>query len=778
MLYCILCEIDLRVLEKRSVHEVLLHANVLCCTLTSTFSTHILQHAPFDVVVIDEAAQAMECACLLPILLSKSKLILAGDQFQLGPVLQSKEAEKQGLGRTLFERLYAVYGENITTMLIEQYRMHETIMNFSSHEFYQSKLIAPPHIRQHLLYQLPNVNKTENTMYPFIFIDTSGCDMEEDEGSGGNTNNAQDILLQDSKSNMHEVQLVKIHVDSLVSAGVDMKYIGVITPYNAQCALLKEALIDTYPHIEIGSVDAFQGREKEVIIISTVRSNANHDIGFLSEIRRMNVAITRARRQVTMIGDSATLSTHPFLARLIEYAAQYGEYRSADNTHTIVMDYSEMKQTIMTNQQANHVTTLANTILQQTSSSSSSSSTTSSTATSSSSNLSSSSTTSSTTSSSTITSTSTNSSSAPKQTNVTKQQTPTSTTSSLPSSISNSTPLSSTSYEHNDHDEWDESRILSIIQTIVSNASKSNIDDTQLQYQFPSTLNSFQRKLVHEICEQQADPALHHVSQGENQHRFIHVQYIRKQHTNHQNNVSTTTAASNNNNNNKPHQQTSTKQQQQKQQNVNPSHSTTRDHHSARQHALDAMELKAKGKISTPNTTSSNNTQQQQQQPPPPPSQIAITIPDTDDNISTHADPPSTSSTTPVSTMITSDTEILNKMRALNVQDNVDMETKEDEKYMTSPTTLPTLNDKKKMKRDAAPKEQAKLNSHVENNNDNEDIDSFLDELIHNNQSNQCHSNGCTVSVKVMGFTCEYCRGESSETMEQNNHILCSCSVS
>ncbi|CAF3109971.1 unnamed protein product [Rotaria sp. Silwood2] len=213
-------------------------------------------------------------------------------------------------------------------MLTIQYRMNEAIMNWSSNEFYQGKLIADESVKSHLLKDLSNISKRDNiyelddenlSQCPLFLIDTTGYDMPEiccdDENSRGNEG---------------EVALVSIHVQELIeNYGVSIDQIGVITPYNMQVQLLRQKLLNKYPTLEIKSVDGFQGREKEAIIISMVRSNLHGEVGFLSDSRRINVAITRARRHLCIICNVQTVSHDPFIKRLIDYMLENAHVCSA-----------------------------------------------------------------------------------------------------------------------------------------------------------------------------------------------------------------------------------------------------------------------------------------------------------------------------------------------------------------------------------------------------------------------------------------------------------------
>ncbi|KAK1575619.1 hypothetical protein Q3G72_006985 [Acer saccharum] len=302
--------------QQLAVMDVIKNADVVLTTLTGA-SSHKLDTTSFDLVIIDEAAQALEIACWIA-LLKGSRCILAGDHLQLPPTIQSEEAEKKGLGRTLFERLADLYGDEVTSMLTVQYRMHELIMNWSSKELYNSKVKAHPSVAAHMLFDLEDVKRSSSTEPTLLLIDIAGCDMEEKKDE------------EDSTLNEGEVEVAMAHAKRLIQSGVQASDIGIITPYAAQVVLLRmlKSKDDKLKNIEISTVDGFQGREKEAIIISMVRSNSKKEVGFLSDHRRMNVAVTRARRQCCVVCDTETVSSDGFLKRLVEYFEEHGEYLS------------------------------------------------------------------------------------------------------------------------------------------------------------------------------------------------------------------------------------------------------------------------------------------------------------------------------------------------------------------------------------------------------------------------------------------------------------------
>ncbi|KAF4403481.1 hypothetical protein G4B88_008127 [Cannabis sativa] len=303
--------------QQLAVTDVIKNADVVLTTLTGA-SSRKLDRTSFDLVIIDEAAQALEIQCWIA-LLKGSRCILAGDHLQLPPTIQSAEAEKKGLGRTLFERLADMYGNDVMSMLTVQYRMHELIMDWSSKELYNSKVKAHSSVAAHMLYDLEDAKKTSSTEPTLLLIDSAGCDMEEKKDE------------EESTLNEGEAEVAMAHAKRLVQSGVQASDIGIITPYNAQVVLLKmiKSNDEKLKDLEISTVDGFQGREKEAIIISMVRSNSKNEVGFLSDRRRMNVAVTRARRQCCLVCDTETVSSDAFLKRLIEYFEEHGEYSSA-----------------------------------------------------------------------------------------------------------------------------------------------------------------------------------------------------------------------------------------------------------------------------------------------------------------------------------------------------------------------------------------------------------------------------------------------------------------
>jgi superfamily I DNA and/or RNA helicase len=295
---------DARRIESQVAEHILDSATVVCATLTG-LNNEQLGERTFDLVVIDEAAQAIEPACWIAILRA-GRVVLAGDHFQLPPTIVSPKAAREGLAVSLMERLIGDLGGGIARRLTVQYRMHEAIMGFSSDAFYHSSLVADASVQSHLLADLPDVVPGEPTSAPLRFIDTAGAGYVEEMEPDG-----------ESRLNAEEAAIVGRQVQTLLDAGITPRQIAVIAPYAAQVRALREQL--AIEGLEIDTVDGFQGREKEAVIISLVRSNTTGEIGFLGDTRRMNVALTRARRALIVIGDSATIGGHPFYHRLLEY---------------------------------------------------------------------------------------------------------------------------------------------------------------------------------------------------------------------------------------------------------------------------------------------------------------------------------------------------------------------------------------------------------------------------------------------------------------------------
>lgn len=299
-------------LEDRLIDQILSAANVITCTLVGS-SLKVLEKRKFRTLVIDEAAQALEPACWIPI--SKvSRVILAGDPYQLPPTVKSMAAQKGGLGITLIEKCLQRFEK--TSFLDTQYRMNNQIMGFSNLRFYQNALKAGEHVAKQ---RLPF-----STDEPVLYIDTAGCGFDEKV-------HAQ----YQSRFNPEEYLILREHLYQLISHfdSENLPSIAIISPYREQVIHIKRQ-IEEDPKLQdlpivVNTIDGFQGQEKDVIYISLVRSNEKAEIGFLKDYRRMNVAMTRAKLQLVMVGDSATIGSDEFYQQLLDYVESHGQYQTA-----------------------------------------------------------------------------------------------------------------------------------------------------------------------------------------------------------------------------------------------------------------------------------------------------------------------------------------------------------------------------------------------------------------------------------------------------------------
>ncbi len=308
-------------LEQKAVNQLLDEASVICTTNASagndTMNEYMNQlHGGFDTIFIDEATQSVEPACLIP-MVKGQKFIMAGDHKQLPPTVLHQKAEKE-LQHTLFERLIKIYGEPAKHLLKIQYRMHKAIMKFPNQQFYNNLIEAHSSVAEHTLDELglddsplkeaaPWTQESLQSTPPSVFIDTTPL------------TKAQERQRKKSHSyeNPAEGKRIEELARHLIEAGISPPQIGIISPYDDQVDRLQSQLKDI-EQLEIKTVDGFQGREKEVIMISFVRANRTNNIGFLTDLRRLNVAITRARRKLIMIGHAATLNNHPTYKNLID----------------------------------------------------------------------------------------------------------------------------------------------------------------------------------------------------------------------------------------------------------------------------------------------------------------------------------------------------------------------------------------------------------------------------------------------------------------------------
>lgn len=295
-------------LEIRINEELFSQARVVASTLVSS-NNRLLMGRSFTSLFIDEAAQALEAACWIAIRKS-DRVILAGDHQQLPPTIKCYEAARAGLDRTLLEKV-ANAKPNTVSLLKVQYRMHESIMRFSSDWFYDGLLEASPDVRNRSILDFDT---------PMQWIDTSEYEFHEEfvgETFGRINKPEADLLLEKLQayiSNIGEGRILSEQID-----------FGLISPYKAQVQYLRKRIKGSsffrpFRHlISINTVDGFQGQERDVIFISLVRANEEGQIGFLGDLRRMNVAITRARMKLVILGDASTLNRHPFYRKLSEH---------------------------------------------------------------------------------------------------------------------------------------------------------------------------------------------------------------------------------------------------------------------------------------------------------------------------------------------------------------------------------------------------------------------------------------------------------------------------
>ncbi|XP_043216998.1 DNA-binding protein SMUBP-2-like [Amphibalanus amphitrite] len=308
-----------RVTDEQLEDAARLRALVVMSTLTSAPKEDDSSYRTFDLLVIDECGQATEAACWLAIPLAK-KVLLAGDPHQLPPTVLSQEAASRGLAVSLMERQMKLHGEGIVHMLDTQYRMHALIQEWSSKTLYDGKLKAAPLVASHQLTDLPGVRSTQWTKPTLTLMDTAGCRMTEAKGK------------TKSYQNEGEARLVLEHVRLLMDSGLQAEDIGVITPYKGQVSLIAGLLgAARLDQVDVKSVDGYQGAEKEAILISLVRSNPRRQLGFVDDVRRLNVAVTRARRHLFVVCDTVTVCQHHSVRSLVLHLAKSGTRLSALN---------------------------------------------------------------------------------------------------------------------------------------------------------------------------------------------------------------------------------------------------------------------------------------------------------------------------------------------------------------------------------------------------------------------------------------------------------------
>ncbi len=298
----------------------------------------LLGETVFDCVIVDEATQAPDP--LLLVALARGKVaVLAGDPYQLGPVVIGGPDVEATLGSTIFERLAFVAAERTSggtivqpAMLEQQHRMHAEIMTFPSRSMYDERLVPAPAVAAHRLEDL-GVRPDPLRPRPLWLIDTAGKDWFEERTDfepGSSLNNAPAFQIDPSTFNTGHAARVAAEARRLLSRGLPPAEIAIIAAYSAQARRLRELLrAERAAGLEIGTVDGFQGREKEAVIVDLVRSNESGEIGFLANTRRMNVALTRARRFLLVVADSATLGDHPYYAAFLSYVDEIDAHGSA-----------------------------------------------------------------------------------------------------------------------------------------------------------------------------------------------------------------------------------------------------------------------------------------------------------------------------------------------------------------------------------------------------------------------------------------------------------------
>lgn len=297
------------------VTDILDRSQVITATLVGA-NQDVIRSRSYETVVIDEAGQALEPACWIPIL-KADKLVLAGDHCQLSPTVKSNNGMDNKLSHTLFEKLVNLYPQAVS-LLDTQYRMNEQIMNYPSSALYGGMLKADRSVAHWTI---------ANDSEPIVYIDTAGAGFEETENDG-------------AICNLGEARFLKSHLKTAIaswrqSSSIEQwPSVGIIAPYRKQVSILREMLEqdeELQPYaafIKVQTIDSFQGQEKDIIYISLTRSNTEQQIGFLSDVRRMNVAMTRAKKKLVVIGDSATIGIHSFYQHFIAYVESLGHYHS------------------------------------------------------------------------------------------------------------------------------------------------------------------------------------------------------------------------------------------------------------------------------------------------------------------------------------------------------------------------------------------------------------------------------------------------------------------
>ena len=294
-------------------------ARVVSCTLIGS-AYRIMERHRFSTLFIDEAAQALEPACWAAILRA-DRVIMSGDHQQLPPTVKSMAAAKGGLADTLMQKVVKLWPQCVNLLTV-QYRMNEDIMSFSSRWFYHGRLQAAPDVAHRLVSPLDT---------PLTWLDTSTLTYEERQGRNMSLSNSQEARLV--------IHTLRDYIEMVSPQKVESERVdfGIITPYRGQARLIRRLLkMQHYfrkfkRHITVGTVDGFQGQERDVIVISLVRDNADGNIGFLRDLRRMNVAMTRARMKLIIVGNAETLGRHRFYRALAENIKEHGEFITVPN---------------------------------------------------------------------------------------------------------------------------------------------------------------------------------------------------------------------------------------------------------------------------------------------------------------------------------------------------------------------------------------------------------------------------------------------------------------
>ena len=303
-------------LEVRINNDIFGQVRVIASTLVGA-GNKLLDGKRFGTVFIDEAAQALEAACWIPIRRA-SRVILAGDHCQLPPTVKSLEALKGGLGKTLMERIVENKPECVSLLEV-QYRMNDEIMQFSSDYFYHGQMKSAPEVAHRLIHEGDA---------PILWFDTSTIELGEDEQNDFREKFVGETFGRINKGEANlTLSLLQIYFQRVGKQRIldDRIDVGIISPYRAQVQYLKRlikkrAFFKPFRHlITVNTVDGFQGQERDVVLISLVRANDTGQIGFLRDLRRMNVAITRARMKLFILGDAPTMTRHPFYKRLYDY---------------------------------------------------------------------------------------------------------------------------------------------------------------------------------------------------------------------------------------------------------------------------------------------------------------------------------------------------------------------------------------------------------------------------------------------------------------------------